>query len=235
MGKRYDEKQIIQFCKAYNDDWRKFYKQSFVNYRSNIIGSKNSCTEVVARFVLGKLDEFKGLPVIKRKDSYNALHDGVFRPESNCEEELDAIKIFNQSRAGETVGAIGTVIDYQIPLKSSLADPIGKIDLLSESSDSVYAIELKRNESRETLLRCILEAYTYSRSVDKKKLFADFGIGAGKTLKTAILIYENSAPYKEYLGLRNGERPGLKMLFEALEIWPFLLRRAKNMYHTHNL
>ncbi len=48
---------------------------------------------------------------------------------------------------------IGSIIDYEIPLKNAKRGP--SIDLLSLSKNEVYILELKRNGSPETLLRCM--------------------------------------------------------------------------------
>ena len=45
------------------------------------------------------------------------------------------------------------IIDYQVPLKSRLCDKAGKFDLLSQTDDAVYILELKQRNSDDTLLR----------------------------------------------------------------------------------
>ena len=79
--------------------------------------------------------------------------------------------------------AFGKILDYQVPLKNTNADKdLGKIDLISAGdgtklgSKKVYFLELKKDDSKETLLRCILESFTYSKIIDKEKLCKDFSL-----------------------------------------------------------
>ena len=73
---------------------------------------------------------------------------------------------------------MGNIIDYQVPLKGKQSDKIGKIDLVgySEQNRRFSLIELKYHPSgsQETLLRCVLELYTYYKFLDKERFKADF-------------------------------------------------------------
>ena len=61
----------------------------------------------------------------------------------------------------------GKILDYQVPLKNKSTDKgLGKIDLISVKESSkpgtkiIYFLELKKDNSKETLLRCLLEVYS---------------------------------------------------------------------------
>ena len=73
---------------------------------------------------------------------------------------------------------LGEVIDYQVPLKSKQSDRAGKIDLMTfdESTGILRLIELKAPKSKETLLRCVLEIYTYYKTVDMNELLRSYGL-----------------------------------------------------------
>lgn len=58
---------------------------------------------------------------------------------------------------------IGEIMDYEVPLFNS---GNRNIDLISKRGEKLYLLELKKNRSMETLLRCLLEVYTYSCFVD---------------------------------------------------------------------
>ena len=100
----------------------------------------------------------------------------------------------------QTYEEFGTVLDYQIPLKNSNDDKgVGKIDLISLKDDSLYLLELKRSDSKETLLRCVLEIYTYINRVDHSKLLKDFNLDIGIKLVAAPLICENGYQHNEFI------------------------------------
>lgn len=69
------------------------------------------------------------------------------------------MKICRQSRNGEVFPGIGIVLDYQVPLKNRREDKAGKVDLISLNEDNLYLLELKRQDSNETMLRCVLEGF----------------------------------------------------------------------------
>ena len=56
----------------------------------------------------------------------------------------------------------------------------------------MYLLEFKKPDSKETLLRCILEAYTYYKQVNCSKLLKDFGLPVDSKIIPAVLIYKQS-------------------------------------------
>ena len=85
---------------------------------------------------------------------------------------------------------VGRVIDYQTPLKNRRSDKAGKIDLLSYDGISVRILELKEPDSDETMLRCVLEGYTYMKTVDGKRLINDFELPELEKLIMSIMQKE---------------------------------------------
>lgn len=88
---------------------------------------------------------------------------------------------------GNTCPGLGKVLDYQIPLKDKQDDKACKMDLMSfkEDENTLYILELKvpkknTGEETETLLRSVLEIYTYSKQVDQEKLLNDFDLPDAK-------------------------------------------------------
>ena len=207
-----------------------FYNDGIVNSYGSTFGVPY--TEIVAGFLLRHLEKLNEIPMITRNSSYDSGHKGEFNPKSNQTEQIDAIKMFNQCKAtsNATIGEVGCIIDYQVPLKDKLGDKAGTIDLLSKSVDTVYVLELKREKSKETLLRCILEGYTYLRTVNKEKLFNDFGLDLNMQFKTAPLIYKDSLPYVEYEDMINGNRPKLLALMKKLDVDLFVLKNEAGKY-----
>lgn len=115
------------------------------------------------------LKEFGKISIVTRSATYSR--------ENHCNINIDLCKsnrneeIFAKRITGLTLPELGLILDYQIPLKDTLADKgLGKIDLISfnENTKTLFLIELKYEGNDETLLRASLESYTYFKLVDKK-------------------------------------------------------------------
>lgn len=219
MGRKYSKQEIISFCEKASADMASFYQKDFVNYKGKTKEGEYY-TEIIAEWLLDNLDKFKEIPKIERQSSYNIGHTGALGEKTNREEEYVAKLMFNTHKHYDNMGKL---IDYQTPLKNAKDDKgAGKIDLLSRNDkvQSVYILELKRESSEETMLRCVLEGYTYLHIVSKDKLFKDFGIPSGYELKASPLVYKDGFQYKDYM---DKERKFLHLLMEELDCTPFFV------------
>lgn len=145
-----------------------FYKTSIVNYRGYVTGEKkiteNLYTERIAKSILEHdlLTEWNSLMPV-RENHFVPDHSKECECiiSTNRKEEILAKLLYRQ---GDVVG-LGKILDYQTPLKEKKSDSYGKIDLLSYNKKdnliSVVELKYRPSVSDETLLRCILEAYTY--------------------------------------------------------------------------
>ena len=208
-----------------------FYKRKVVNYRGTTSDSKEYYTEVVAEWILKNIYLFDYIKPITREKSYKAdSHDGKNKDnDSNREEEKIAMKLFELSQnQGKVFDIIGKIIDYQTPLKNIRADKAGKIDLLAynEEEKILRILELKRPDSKETMLRCVLEAYTYLKVVDKDKLLKDFGLPKNTKIKACPFVFYGKEQYKEM----QEDRKNLKELIEKLEIEVIYLEEKDGEY-----
>jgi hypothetical protein len=111
------------------------YQQPFNNRRGKTRDENGELyTEVIAQVLLKEniAEKFEKLSCIKREKGYRvATHNGTVEGQTNREEEIFAKRIFNFSRQGNNLGGLGEVFDYQVPLKNTLDDKAGKIDLVS--------------------------------------------------------------------------------------------------------
>lgn len=102
---------------------------------------------------------------------------------TNRKEEILAKLLFYQRE----VAGLGYIFDYQTPLKETRNDSYGKIDLLGYNTDdkcySVIELKYRPSGSEETLLRCVLEAYTYYRLLDIKQINSAVGHDGIQQLK----------------------------------------------------
>ena len=227
---KYSSKQIVEMCENAAKDMNSFYKQNFINYRGKTEDNRYY-TEVIAEWLLNHLDKFSEIQQIERKGYKTKNHDGKINRVTNRKEEITAKNLFNTRIDFK---GFGSIIDYQTPLKKVKRDNgVGKIDLLSvnDKMKCVYILELKKEDSKETMLRCVLEAYTYKRIVSKKNLFASFDIKDDYELKASPLVYVNSVQYKEFFDNNNHRK--LRELMEKLDSTPFFI--DENVTYQINL
>ncbi|RRD37421.1 hypothetical protein EII28_05140 [Fusobacterium nucleatum] len=225
MGKVYSKNEIIKIMKEAKSDIKNFYKKEFVNYLGVTSDTKEYYTEIIAEWLLDNFYLFDTIKMISRESSYKVdSHNGIIKDEnSNHEEEKIAMELFDYSQnKGVTFDIIGKIIDYQTPLKNVQKDDVGKIDLLAynEKEKTLKILELKKPDSKETMLRCVLEAYTYLKIVDKDKLLKDFGLPKDTILKTCPFVFVDGEQYKEI----QEDRKYLKELMKNLDIEPIYLK-----------
>ena len=225
MGKVYSKDEIIKMMEEAKSDMKNFYKKEFVNYSGEISDTKEYYTEIIAEWLLDNFYLFDTIKMISRESSYKVdSHNGIIKDEnSNHEEEKIAMELFDYSQnKGVTFDIIGKIIDYQTPLKNVQKDDVGKIDLLAynEKEKTLKILELKKPDSKETMLRCVLEAYTYLKIVDKDKLLKDFGLPKDTILKTCPFVFVDGEQYKEM----QQDRKNLKELMKKLDVEPVYLK-----------
>ena len=230
MGKKYSKNEILEEIQ----DMGNFYKRKVVNYRGTTSDSKEYYTEVVAEWILKNIYLFDYIKPITREKSYKVdTHDGIIKNKgSKREEEKIAMKLFDLSQnQGKVFEIIGKIIDYQTPLKDIQTDKAGKIDLLAynESKKTLRILELKKPDSEETMLRCVLEAYTYLKVVDKAKLLKDFGLPKDTEIKACPFVFYGKEQYKEMQEIKDN-RKNLGKLIEKLGIEVIYLKEENGEY-----
>ena len=230
----YSKNEIIKKLEVAKSEMWKFYSQDFVNYRGKTSDKEGYYyTEIIAKWLLNNIELFNDIKMISRENSYKVdSHDGKIKNEkSEREEEIIAMKLFDLSENQEKVfDIIGKIIDYQTPLKNVQTDKAGKIDLLAynekENPKTLRILELKKLDSKETMLRCVLEAYTYLKVVDKAKLLKDFGLPKNTKIKACPFVFYGKEQYKEM----QEDRKNLKELIEKLEIEVIYLEEKDGEY-----
>ena len=231
MSIKFSKNEILEMIENAKFDIRSFYKQDFVNYAGKTKDSKEYYTEIIAEWLLSHVDLFNKIKLINREGSYRIeSHDGkIINQESNRAEEKIAMKLFDYSQnKGEIFDKIGKIINYQIPLKNIQTDDAGKIDLLAynEDTDTLRILELKKSDSKETMLKCLLEVYTYLKIVNKDKLLKDFGLPKNTIVKASPLVFFEGMQYMEM----QEDRKNLKKLMEKMEIEPVYLIEENGKY-----
>ena len=235
MGKKYSKEEIIKKLEASKSEMGQFYSEDFLNYISETSDKERDYTEIIAGWLLDNIELFNEIKLITREKSYKVkTHDGIIKnEESKREEEKIAMKLFDSSKnRGKVFDIIGKIIDYQTPLKNVRGDKAGKIDLLAynenENPKTLRILELKRPDSKETMLRCVLEAYTYLKIVDKTKLLKDFGLPEDTVIKACPFVFYGKEQYREM----QQDRENLKDLIKKLEIEVIYLKEEKGEYNV---
>ena len=231
MGKKYSKEEIIKKLEESKSEMGQFYSENFLNYISETSDKEGDYTEIIAEWLLNNIKLFDEIKPITREKNYKVkTHDGKIKNEkSNREEEIIAMKLFELSQnQGKVFDIIGKIIDYQTPLKNIRADKAGKIDLLAynEEEKILRILELKRPNSDETMLRCVLEAYTYLKVVDKVKLLKDFGLPEDTEIKACAFVFYDGKQRKEM----KDDREKLEELIEKLDIEVIYLKEENGEY-----
>lgn len=213
-----------------------FYSEKFLNYISETSDKEGEYTEIITDWLLDNIELFDNIKPITREKNYKVdSHDGIIKNEkSNREEEMIAMKLFDFSQnQGKVFDIIGKIIDYQTPLKNVRGDKAGKIDLLAynenENGRTLRILELKKPDSKETMLRCMLEAYTYLKVVDKAKLLKDFGLPEDTEIKACPFVFYDGEQHKEMKEIKDS-RKNLEKLIEELGIKVIYLEEKDGEY-----
>ena len=226
----YTREQILLRLNEMTSNMSLFYKKGCINYRGKTTDTKEFYTEVISEWLLDHIELLEQISPITRQSSYWVYgHDGIpDHPDSNREEELIAMSMKRQ----ENLPLVGQILDYQTPLKNVQKDKAGKIDLLAYDGATLRILELKEPDSKETMLRCVLEGYTYLRTVDKDKLIEDFTRDSGivipeeTKLEACPFVFKGGFQWKEM----QQDRPYLKRLMEVLNSKPYYVTEENGVY-----
>lgn len=220
----YTKQNIIDKVEVSKENMQLFYKSEFINYRGKTSDTNEYYTEIICGWLLENLNLLNEIPTITREKGYfTKTHDGVIKNlKSNRDEEMIAMKMFNQS----VINRLGKILDYQTPLKNKSSDKVGKIDLLSYDGDTLRILELKKPDSDETMLRCIIEGYTYLKTVDTKRLLLDFNLPQETKIEANPFVFVGSIAYDEMFE----DRPNLKNLIQVLNCKPLFIKTENEKY-----
>ena len=87
-------------------------------------------------------------------------------------------------------------------------------------------LELKKPDSKETMLRCVLEGFTYMKTADCNKLISDFGYDPEVvTIKASPFVFYGCEQHKEMSQVR----PHLRELMILLDSKPFYIIKSDSI------
>ena len=220
----YTTEEICGRLDALSVNMSLLYKDDCINYSGKTTDTDEYYTEVISQWLTERIDLLETIKPITRQSSYRiAGHDGIpDNPDSNRTEELIAMAIKRQG----TLPLVGEIIDYQTPLKNVRTDKAGKIDILAYDGTTLRILELKEPDSDETMLRCVLEGYTYLKTVDRAKLLADFKLPPDTIVKACPFVFKGGCQWKEL----QQDRPHLKRLMDIIMSKPYYITEKNNEY-----
>jgi hypothetical protein len=198
------------------------YQEACVNYTGVTTDTKEKYTEIIAAHLLSDIEGYKNsIRPVRREGSYKVKGHKSHKYDPADKSILRKEERLARSLYGCKCGNL-EILDYQVPLKNVGTEEnkgLGKIDLLAWDGENLVILELKRPGSDETLLRCILEAYTYLKTVDRAKLAEDFK-RMGAPVRTAALVFKGSQPHNDWL---DGNQPYVKELMKRLGVGLYVL------------
>lgn len=229
----YSKDEVLKRCEEEIACPELFYSKALVNWTSCVNDEDDKitpCTEIIAGFLCEKenIERIKNIEKSAR-ENFNTDHNTIVDFNSPRKEENIAKGLLGLSKEIGGFDYIGKIIAYQIPLKANLKDPKGKIDLLSyrENDKTAVVLELKKPVTDETMLRCVLEAYTYKQMLPLENLKKSIKeLEDCQEIVACPLVFkgEESRPYVEYLEMKAGKRPLLKKLMnEVLHVKPYFI------------
>jgi hypothetical protein len=232
MPIKYTEQEIdVQWQRIQTSDPDLIYHfgAGLFNYTGQVFGTTEPYTECVARMLVRDFDVLteigRNLSSV-RAYGFNQAHNGVSQDQrrqlrdgkTSFNERPFAVALFNSNHEYP----FGRVVDYEVPLRPSRAVKIGNIDLVSILGNEAAVIELKigrseAGETKETLLRAVMEAYTFCTLLNlRRDQFAqEFDLGAVR-LRPVVLTAGDSLCHDHMELLAAGRFPELTRLLARM-------------------
>lgn len=171
-------------------------------------------------------DKIEPNSVRTKKSYFMESHDGITK-EGNIKgstfkwEERECIALRNYYIKKHDKADF-RILDYQMPLKNTNNDKEDGVDLIGTDGKDLYLLEYKRFISKESLLRSVLEVYTYRQLLEnaKNKVCSDYNYPEGKLIP-GILVMEGSEQYKSWQS--HDSNSSIKKLIHELGISVFLI------------
>ena len=208
-----------------------FYREALLNYKGKTVDSDTLLTEVIADELIKNYDQVskigRNTPIRKTK-SFNREHVGVATVKARIQrfgylgynEKLLAIALYNSKQSY----CLGDIFDYEVPIKEVQTDKHGRVDLVSTDAlnHSVKLIELKikppNDNNDETLLRALLEIYTYYKLISDSygKFLEDYKLSTKEyqRFQPAILTDKHALSGQALLNLK--KHPRLQALISKM-------------------
>lgn len=188
MGRYTREETIMEWTRT-SAKPEEMYQQKVANWKGKSKDARSIWTsEIVCEYLLhgsGFVTALGHVEAINRKNSYDAQHLGrPLAPRERLTERRVARSLMSHS-----LGPLGVVFDYEVPLRDSRKNrKVGNIDLVSDDGVNVWLIEFKFDHKGDTLLRCALEIATYYQQLDRMKFLRQLRRDHSRSARKAVLL-----------------------------------------------
>lgn len=189
------------------DHWEKIYRWS-------------RCTglayaESIAEWIVQNIDSIKLQTEGLRDRSFRSMHFGQAKLKDDNKETNEKMlcrAAFNQ----RYIDGLGVVLDYELPLKEIRGAGHGDVDLVCLRENRLLCVEVKRFNSCESALKGLIEAFVYSRLLQRKieQLRKDFYLNKEVTIQPVYLTFPEAKSYEQLISLP--ERSKIPELIEAM-------------------
>ena len=197
------------------------YHASCLNWSGRTSDTNKWYSEIICDALLSHIKSIKSIPAVVRKQAYRIRKTDVIRKNNNNRKEENFAKIL----VNESLSSLGKVLDFQIPIKGKRTDKAGKVDLLSWNIENktIYLIEYKHIKNNETLLRAVLEIFTYFKQIQHEKIKTEYKpnkkfSNSKIQIKPIVLVHQGSKASIEATEMFYGDRPKLKDFCVALGV-----------------
>lgn len=200
------------------------YKRAYVKNIGKTSDTKKPYTEVISKWLLkrGNLQRLDNIQKVLREQTYNQGHKA---DKEKLAKYKPSEKIIAKLMFDDNYDIIGHMCDFQTPLKGSEKDSgVGEIDLFSynKKTNTVYLLELKREDNKESILRCVLEIYTYWKQLRHENFLKDFKLPSNAKIVPAVLVFQNGKQHKQF----QSDLIQTKKLMRKLKVKFFTVRPA---------
>lgn len=170
------------------------HNQHFVNRRTTTGDTKEAFSQVLAKILLENLEKLEEISIINKKTPYDIKESDLKIGWIYSDEKKDILKdMYNKN-----YNTMGKVLEYQMPIEDNTLNS-KNLDLLTLNDENLYLIEYKLIDTKDTLIKGILDIFTFYKNIDINRLLSDFNIPKDISIHPTLLIHKNSNIYDELL------------------------------------
>ncbi len=186
MARGLDNNTLMKMWASLPKDWYSIYQWK--------PACQSGYTEMISQWIDESFPTIRLVPDGLRQRSFRARnHRGQINLQTKIEQITEKRLLRAMFNLTE-LPKLGKVIDYEVPLKETNASRHGDIDILCVQSSSAICIEAKKPRANESVLKAILQAFTYTSLIApcKSRFLTDFGLSATLQLTPGVLTFANT-------------------------------------------
>lgn len=198
-------------------NWKEIYQWKRITSRGN--------SEIISEWLLRDFEKIKFDKFGLRENNFKInVHEGYCELQTEITqftEKRFCRALFNKYNKIEHP-LLGKILDYEVPLTAPKQEKTKKVnqgdfDLVSKRNGSILVFEVKKAQSNESLLKAILQIFTYvTRLADSNLInkFLEDYIPNEKKIIPCILTFDNAASGKQISEI--GKYPELQSLIAKI-------------------